>query len=400
MTTKTELSDTYLKIRREEARRNWESNGFPAVNEEFWRKSKILSFFKGKQAYEDTPEPKKKGTELSNGLWQGIWHETAEGILYGSYAEAVKRVPELVEKYEKTMPAPRRRNLLDWNLSAFRDGFFFYVPENTVMSEKLHIVSQYKNLTDSTVHTHNLIILAKGAQARIVWEDTGDAESRFAATDSTFIHTGEASRLQYIRLQDINENSALLAMTAHRTEGEAVTEAYIFPLRGGALRNEVHSLLDGPGCRSEWRGFYWPDHKQHTDLRILTEHNTIRSVSHQFFRGIVNHEAEALFNGYILVNRDAQETDAYQQNKHLLLDTRARATAQPFLEIYADNVSCSHGATTGQLDESALFYMCQRGLDKTTARKMLLEAFLTEIIPDLNDEKVTARLKAYIDSKM
>lgn len=154
----------------------------------------------------------------------------------------------------------------------------------------------------------------------------------------------------------------------------------------GLIRNNIEVALDGQGAHADILGLYLMDKEQHVDNQIKVLHNQPHCTSNELFKGILDDEATAVFNGYIYVARDAQKTNAYQNNNNILLKPEATINTMPFLEIYADDVKCSHGATIGQLDEEALFYLRSRGISKANARLLIMYAFAADIINNISIE--------------
>lgn len=157
-------------------------------------------------------------------------------------------------------------------------------------------------------------------------------------------------------------------------------------LNGGLIRNDIYVDINGENCDSNIYGLYLVDKNQHVDNQIQVNHLKPNSTSNELFKGIIDDHARAVFNGHVHVHRDAQKTNAYQSNKNLLLTDKAIVNTKPFLEIYADDVKCSHGATVGQLDQDALFYIRSRGISYDNARLLLMYAFAAEVINKITIE--------------
>jgi Fe-S cluster assembly protein SufD len=162
----------------------------------------------------------------------------------------------------------------------------------------------------------------------------------------------------------------------------------------------IQTTLTQPGCHSEHSGLYLADRNQHVDNHVFIDHAAPDCTSNQLFKGILDDEARAVFSGKIMVRKDAQRTRAYQNNKNLLLTDDTRANAQPHLEIYADDVKCSHGATIGQLDPDAMFYLRSRGLCERSARQLLMYAFAMEVIQKINVDALAQRLDQMVEKRL
>jgi Fe-S cluster assembly protein SufD len=169
---------------------------------------------------------------------------------------------------------------------------------------------------------------------------------------------------------------------------------------GGILRNEVFTDLQGSFCQAHLNGLYLVDKKQHIDNQVVVHHAKPDNTSTQLYKGIIDDEASAVFNGHIEVHRDAQRTEAFQTNRNILLNDAARVTTKPFLEIYADDVKCSHGATVGQLDPTAMFYIRSRGICERNARMLLMYAFAAEVIQKVKIDILRERLDMMVQKRL
>jgi len=221
----------------------------------------------------------------------------------------------------------------------------------------------------------------------------------------TEIFVGESAFFDFYKLQNKDNQSILLNNNYIKQEKNSETHNSTIIFNGGLIRNDIQITLD-EHCSAEANGLYLVDKKQKVDNRVFINHTKANSTSSQTFKGIMDDEAIAFFNGHVFVEKDAQNTRAFQNNRNILLSEDAKVSTSPFLEIYADDVKCSHGATVGQLDESALFYIMSRGISEKNARIMLMYAFAAEIINKVSidklrtrlDEMVTKRLKGELSS--
>jgi Fe-S cluster assembly protein SufD len=171
-------------------------------------------------------------------------------------------------------------------------------------------------------------------------------------------------------------------------------------LNGGLIRNEHYVKLNGENCEANVMGVYLVDKTQHVDNQVFIDHAYPNCYSNELFKGILDDSARAVFNGHILVRRDAQKTNAFQNNKNILLTDKAVVNTQPFLEIYADDVKCSHGATVGQLDETAMFYLRSRGISIENARLLLMYAFAAEVINHIKIEPLKIRIDDMVKKRL
>jgi Fe-S cluster assembly protein SufD len=230
------------------------------------------------------------------------------------------------------------------------------------------------------------IRLGAGAQATIVEKHEGGG--KFLNNATTHVILGKGAQLRHYRLQTYDASGIYVQNTMVTVARDALYDA--FTLTEGAVlsRNEIVVSLDGSGAHAELNGVNLLRGTQHGDTTITVEHRAASCTSHQFYRSVLDNQARGVFQGKIYVAKDAQKTDGFQRSDALLLAEGAEMDTKPELEIYADDVKCSHGATTGQLDEQALFYMRARGIPLVEARALLIGAFVEETVLKITDEKV------------
>jgi Fe-S cluster assembly protein SufD len=174
----------------------------------------------------------------------------------------------------------------------------------------------------------------------------------------------------------------------------------VLTLNPGTIRNNINVTLDGQNCSAELFGLYLVDKEQHVDNNIVIDHAQPNNYSNQLFKGILDDQATGVFNSHILVRKDAQKTNAFQKNQNILLTDKASIDSNPQLEIYADDVKCSHGSTVGQLDTEAMFYMRSRGISEDVARMALMNAFAAAIIDKINLEPLRSRINELVSKRL
>ena len=230
-------------------------------------------------------------------------------------------------------------------------------------------------------------------------DDSTNQEAMFK-NSVTEVFIDEGARLEHYKLQNLNNQSTLINSTWCRQLKDSSLKSNAITLNGGLIRNYTHTVLDGEGASAEIYGVYLMDRRQHVDNQVYVDHAKPNCFSNELFKGILDDEASAAFNGHILVRKDAQQTNAFQNNKNILMTDTAKANSKPFLEIYADDVKCSHGATVGQLDPEAMFYLRQRGICEANARLLLLYAFAGEIIEKVSIEALRIRVDDMIRKRL
>jgi Fe-S cluster assembly protein SufD len=243
----------------------------------------------------------------------------------------------------------------------------------------LHVMTWFGGEADRMAHLRHRIRLAPGASAQVVVHELGDA-APFFATQVFELELGQGSRLEFHRLQQFGRGTTALTRTDVRVGRDAQFSGVGLYAGGGLVRNDVNVALDGTGAAAELHGVLLPHAGEHLDVHTRLDHRLQHGRSRETFRCIVPAKARAIFNGKVIVHPGAQKTDSEQHVDSLLLAPGAEIDAKPELEIYADDVKCAHGATCGQLDEAAVYYLRSRGLDLDDARNLLLYTFAHEVL--------------------
>jgi len=208
------------------------------------------------------------------------------------------------------------------------------------------------------------------------------------------------AHFEHYKLQNLNNSSTLVSTTVMHLEKEAHLESHFLSMNGGLIRNNTRIDFQGKDGTANVYGLYLMDRKQHIDNQVFVDHAMPGCTSNEMFKGILDENASGVFNGHVLVRKDAQKTNAYQSNRNILLTDTAKANSKPFLEIYADDVKCSHGSTTGQLDSEAMFYLRQRGIGEDSARMLLLYAFAAEVVSKIAIPQLRSRIEDMIKKRL
>jgi Fe-S cluster assembly protein SufD len=243
------------------------------------------------------------------------------------------------------------------------------------------------------ISPRNLVVLGEGARLDLIESHVALGGGRNLTNLVNQIVVGRGATLRHDRLQQGETAGSLVGRTTYRMAADARLTQTLATLGGGLVRNETEAVIEGSGALLQLNGLYLTRDRQHIDNTIRVEHASPGSVSDQFYKGVLDGEARAVFAGKIVVARDAQKTNAYQANNNLLLSPDVEIDTKPELEIFADDVKCSHGATSGELDEGELFYLRSRGLDPGTARSMLTFAFAGEVLERFANPAITAQAR-------
>ncbi|MGI6320444.1 MAG: Fe-S cluster assembly protein SufD [Bacteroidales bacterium] len=324
-----------------------------------------------------------------------------DGIIVGSLAHAKKEYPEIVDKYLGTIAKDNNNPMLNLNGAFMQDGAFVYVPEGVQISKPLQIVNIVNTKEDLLIQNRNLIIVEKNAALKLVHCDDSVTTTDTFINSVSEIYVGQNAEVSYYKLENKDSQSLLINSLYVKQENDSRFLSNGITFNSGVTRNTITVNIDGSNCDADVNGLYLVDKQQKVDNYVRINHNKPHSRSSQLYKGIMDDQASGSFTGYVYVEKDAQKTEAYQTNNNIALTDEASVGANPFLEIYADDVKCSHGATIGQLDNEALFYMRQRGICERNSRMLLMYAFAMEVVNKIDiealhkqtDDMVSRRLR-------
>ncbi len=326
--------------------------------------------------------------------------ELGNGIIMGSLAEARKKYPQLIEKYFGTIADDTNDGFTALNTAFTQDGVFIYVPDNVKSPKPVQLINVIHHDENLFLQSRNLIIVGSNAMLSLVHCDDSYNHQASFSNVVTEVHLGEHGAMDHYKLQNLNNNSTLISSVFFRMAASASLDSHYLSLNGGLLRNNIRVLFNGPNGNASIYGLYLMDRKQHVDNNLFIDHAYPGCTSSETFKGILDEHARAIFNGHVLVRRDAAKTDARQSNKNILLTDTARVNSKPFLEIYNDDVKCSHGSTTGQLDQESMFYLRQRGIGEETARMLLMFAFADEIVARIAIPQLRQRIEDMVKKRL
>ncbi|MBR1513515.1 MAG: Fe-S cluster assembly protein SufD [Bacteroidales bacterium] len=244
---------------------------------------------------------------------------------------------------------------------------------------------------------NQLIIAANQSRQIIEYDD--DAHISEASTTSEIV-LNENSSLELYILQNVDNTASIRKELRIRQLADSRLKIVVITFNGGDIRNTYHVDLDGEGADTQIYGLYLIDKTQHVENHLKVNHNVPHCTSNEKFKGVLDDEATGVFNGHVYVAPHAQKTDAHQNNSNIILTSKAKINSQPFLEIYADDVKCSHGTSTGQLDQEAMFYMRQRGISKANARILLMYAFAAEVSNHIGNEMLHEHIDDMIKRRL
>ncbi len=415
-----ESSSAFINSFRGPAKKMFDQLGVPTKKNEAYKYTNLDIFFKHDyKSYfiPDESDFKKAedfrcdvtgldthGIVLINGFYpevNGKLHQLPDGIWIGSLNEAAGKFGDEIRKHYGKYAKSDSDGLVHLNTAMASDGVFIHVPKGTVLKKPIQVV----NLVDSAVDTfnqhRNLVLVEDNADVTLIICDHTLSPQKFLTNAVTEVHVGENAHFDIIRVQNEHNNACKITHTFIHQEKNSYVSSNNITLHGGLVRNSTYHYLGGEGAEANSYGLFLADKWQHVDNFVNVDHASPNCTSNQLFKGVLDDMSTGAFNGRIFVAQDSQGTLAYQRNNNILLTDDAKMDSKPQLEIYADDVKCSHGATVGQLNGDALFYLRSRGIDKREAKLMLMFGFAHEVIQNIKvvalqermDNLVMQRLK-------
>jgi Fe-S cluster assembly protein SufD len=377
------------------------------TNLEPWFRSNYKSFFIPEQRDLDIAKDFRCEVDtldvheliLVNGFYpstNGGMRRLDSGVWVGSLSDASKEFSELIEKHYGKYAVNGTDGLIPLNTALASDGIFIFVPSGTRLEKPIQIVNLVTSDVDTLVQHRNLFVIEDNADIDLIVCDHALSPQKFLTNAVTEVFVGKNARFDILRIQNEHNNAAKLTHTFIHQERDSVATSNNVTLHGGLVRNSTYHRLTGEGAESNSYGLYLADRWQHIDNYIKIEHAAPNCTSKQLFKGVLDDYSTGVFNGAIKVEKDAQGTRAYQSNNSILLTDDAKMDTKPQLEIYADDVKCSHGATIGQLDEEAMFYLRSRGIDKEEARLMLMFGFAHEVADTIKTDVLKERIDGLV----
>lgn len=325
----------------------------------------------------------------------------ADGVVFGSLAAAAREYPGLVGKYYNTLPHGRGSAVAELTAAFVQDGAFVYVPRGIRVELPFAVeCGLYGDGEAVASFGRNLFIFEEGSQAQLVIDYRTLSGERNLACRTREIFVGSGARVEMVESCQLNERSSLISASYARQQGDSVLHGVSVGLSAGLMRNEQTVLLEGRGAENHTNGLTIAGEREHLDFATDIEHIASDCTSYQLFKGLAADGGTSVFSGRIYVAQDAQRTQAFQQNNNLLLSDDAHVYAKPQLEIYADNVKCSHGATVGQLDPEAIYYMRQRGIGLEDARRLQMYGFVLDVLGESRVQEMNELFDREIASKI
>lgn len=322
-----------------------------------------------------------------------------DGVYAGGLKRFTEQYPEIAAKYYGKAASTEKDGIIALNTMLAQDGFVLYVPKNVVVERPIQLVNIFRSDVDTMANRRVLIIMEEHAEAKLLVCDHSIDDVKFLSTQVVEIFAGEGSVFDYYDLEESSLSTTRFC-SLHVQQGAASNVLVNgITLNNGLTRNNYYIDLNGEQAETTLCGMSVLDNKQQVDTYSHITHSVPHCTSTELFKNVLNEQSVGVFSGRILVEEGAQKTAAFQTNRNLCMTNESRMYSKPQLEIYADDVKCSHGMTTGQLDENALFYMQSRGLSKEEARMMLSVAFVADVVDHVRLEVLKDRLTKLVDKR-
>jgi Fe-S cluster assembly protein SufD len=384
--------------------------GIPTVRDEDWRFTNVapigaIDFQPAGQisgtaerlsgfAYTDAPVR----LVIVNGRFDTTLSRTKglpQGVHAGSLAAAMSEHADVVQRYFGQLADFTNRGFTALNTAFVQDGAFVHIADGVVVDRPIHIVFvSGGDVARVMAHPRTLVVSGAHSQVRIIESYIGATGEVYFTNAVSEVFVDENASVDHYKVQQESLDAFHVASLHAHTSRNARFSSHSFALGGKLVRNDAFAILDGDGGDCTLNGLYLANRDRLVDNHTAIDHAKPHCASHEVYKGILGGTARAVFNGKIIVRQDAQKTDAKQTNRALLLTDGARINTKPQLEIFADDVKCTHGATVGRLDEGALFYMKSRGLGAEYARALLTYAFAAEVLETIEVDALRDGLEA------
>jgi len=309
------------------------------------------------------------------------------GVVMGSLAEALRNNDAHALTNLGTLAKADSDSFLALNSALFQDGIYCYIPSNCKLPKPVQLIELVSSPEALLIQPRVLFVSDESSEAEVIQTSISTKGNTSIASNSvTEILVEKNAQVNWITLQSEEHTAGHFHTTEAHVKQHGKFETVTISLGSGMLRNNLNIVLDAPECEAHLYGYYHPVNTQIVDNHTLVDHRYPRCESNEMYKGVVDDSATAIFNGKVYVRKDAQKTNAFQSNKNILLSETGTVNTKPQLEIYADDVKCSHGSSTGVLDPEQLFYLRARGISLEKARVLLLNAYAGEIIEHIPHE--------------
>ncbi|MBU1820509.1 MAG: Fe-S cluster assembly protein SufD [Bacteroidetes bacterium] len=411
-----EAQSPFYQTRRQALAR-FEDLGFPTPKNEEWKYSNVRNLV-GRDYNFSAPHsltqedlnriaiPNVSGNILCfvNGKYEASLStivSPADRITILPMRQALEEKPDEVNAWFGKMADSQQEAFTALNTAFAGDGLYIHVPAGKTVEQPvmLYFITDTRT-EDVASQPRNLFVVEERAEVKITESFLTLGEQHSLTNIVSEIHVGKEAHVEYYKVQNEGETASHIGTTQVVMEDRSHFYSATVSLNGAFIRNNLNIALDGEYCETFMYGLYFPDGKQHIDNHTIADHRKPNSQSNELYKGVLRGKSTGVFNGKIFVRQDAQKTNAFQSCKNVVLSPEATMNTKPQLEIFADDVKCSHGTTTGQLDKEALFYLRSRGISKPEALSLLMFAFCEDVISQIRIEPIREYLEGIITQKL
>jgi len=402
---------------RSEAIKTFEQEGFPTKKQEAWKYTSLnallktdFSVFPKQENALDFSEVKKYFLHdidtykivFIDGKYSSYLSQTTHDGIDVCLMSAALSKPKyrlIIENYFNKIA--EKDSLTSLNTAFAKEGAYIHIPRNKMVEKPIQIIHfSTGNESALMLQPRNLIIVDENSHVQIIERHQSLTDNPVLTNSVTEIFTAKRGIVDYYKIQNDNENASLIDNTYISQKQESITSVHTFSFGGKLTRNNLNFYQNGERIDSTLKGITVIGDKQHVDHSTLVHHKQPNCESHQDYKGIFTESATGVFNGKVIVDKIAQKTNAYQANNNILVDDKATINTNPQLEIFADDVKCSHGCTVGQLDESAMFYLKTRGIPEKEAKALLMYAFANNVLASVKIPELKQRINKLIANKL
>ena len=403
---------------RSEAIKNFETKGFPSKKEEAWKYTSLnnlkkidFSVFPKQETVLDYKEIKKYFLHeidtykivFVDGVYSSYLSETTHDgvdVCLMSAALTKPQYRQVIDVYFNKV-ASKDESLTTLNTAFSREGAFIYIPKNKVPKKPIQILHfATGNEAALMLQPRNLVVAEENAEVQVIERHQSLTGNEVLTNSVTEIFAAKDAIVDYYKVQNDLDTASLIDNTYIAQKDRSVVRVHTFSFGGKLTRNNLNYYQNGERIDSTLKGITILGDKQHVDHHTLVHHAQPNCESHQDYKGIFGDRSTGVFNGKIIVDKIAQKTNAFQQNNNVIISDKATVNTKPQLEIFADDVKCSHGCTIGQLDEDAMFYLQSRGIPQKEARALLMYAFANNVLESVRIPELKARINALIAKKL
>ena len=417
LNTVTKSDSKVLESRRSSAVSEFERMGFPTKKNEEWRFTNVAPIVNTNFTVKKDGAKKNLIEKLAeykfdanivviyNGNYSPELSKITEEsgkVFIGSFADAYsKGFDKAFEEHFGKYASDKVDGFTALNTSMINSGLFVYVSKGASLKKPVMVINFIEDSNTEIFANHrNLIVVEEGGNAEVSEVYYANCKKASFSNVVTEIFIGKNAELHHNKIQNEGDNAYHVGTTQVEQKNHSRLYSSTISWGGSLLRNNLNSVINGEGIDCYFRGFYLTKGEQIVDNHTLADHAMPNSHSNEFYKGILDDKGTGIFNGKIMVRQDAQKTNAYQTNKNVLLTNEATINSKPQLEIFADDVKCSHGATTGQINPDEIFYLRARGISEYEAKKLLLSAYAHEIIDEVKNEELRNLLVKTLEKKL